>query len=81
MELNAYSGGRRHSANVQEKWTHNSGKMPWNRGDPSSDVAIHFLFSSWPQIWNPYFLLQGKDQILYVYTTSVSLFCIIEPPE
>ena len=30
------------SANVQVKWTHNSGEMPWNRGDPSSDVG--FLF-------------------------------------
>ena len=46
VELNAYSGGRKHSASVQEKWTHDSGEMPWNRGDPSSDVAIHFLFSS-----------------------------------
>ena len=44
VELNAYSGGRRHSANIQEKWNHNSGKMLWNRGDPSSDVAIHILF-------------------------------------
>ena len=44
MELNANSGGRRHPANVQEKWMQNIGEMPWNRGDPSSDVAIHFLF-------------------------------------
>ena len=50
MELNAYSGGRRHSANIQEKGTNNSGEMPWNPGDPSSDVAIHFLFLSWLQI-------------------------------
>ena len=27
-----------------EKWTHNSGKMPWNQGYPSSDVAFRFLF-------------------------------------
>ena len=46
VELNAYSGGRRVLANIQEKWTHNSGEMPWNRSDPSSDVAIHFLFLS-----------------------------------
>ena len=32
------------SANIQEKWTHNRGEMPWNRGDPSSDVAFRFLF-------------------------------------
>ena len=32
------------SANAQEKWTHNSGEMPWNQGDPSSDVAFRFLF-------------------------------------
>ena len=43
VELNANSGGRRHSANIQEKWTHNTGEMPWNRGDPSRDVAIHFF--------------------------------------
>ena len=43
MELNAYLGGRRHPANIQEKWTHNTGEMPWNQGDPSSDIAIHFL--------------------------------------
>ena len=44
VELNANSGGHRHPVNVQEKWTQNTGKMPWNRGDPSSDAAIHFLF-------------------------------------
>ena len=32
------------SANIQEKWTPNSGEMPWNRGDPSSDVGFRFLF-------------------------------------
>ena len=32
------------SANVQDKWMHNSGEIPWNRGDPGSDVAFHFLF-------------------------------------
>ena len=63
MELNAYSGGRRHPANIQENWTHNSGEMPWNRGDPSSDVAIHFLHEYGIHT----FLLQGKDQILYGY--------------
>ena len=38
--------------------------MPWNRGDPSSDVAIHFLFSSWPRKWNPCLLVQGKKIIV-----------------
>ena len=33
-----------HLANVQEKWMHNTGEMPWNRGDPSSDIAVYFLF-------------------------------------
>ena len=28
----------------KEKWTHNTGEMPWNQGDHSSDVAIYFLF-------------------------------------
>ena len=32
------------SANVQGKRMHNSGEMPWNRGDPSSDVSFRFLF-------------------------------------
>ena len=31
-------------ANTQEKWTHNSGEMPWNRIDPRGDVAFRFLF-------------------------------------
>ena len=66
MELNAYFGGRRHLANVQEKWMHNSGDMPWNRGDPSSDVAIGFLFSSWLRKWNTPFLLQGKRSQFYM---------------
>ena len=61
VELNAYLGGRRHLANVQEKWTYNSGEMPLNRGDPSSDVAIHFLFMSWLQIWNQYLFIVRKE--------------------
>ena len=44
VELNAILGGRRHLANVQEKWTYNTGEMPWKQGDPSSDVAMYFLF-------------------------------------
>ena len=63
MELNAYSGGCRHSANVQEKWTHNSGEIPWNRGDPSSDVAIHFLFSSWIFAHTPSAVIQREGRV------------------
>ena len=42
-------------ANVQEKWTHNSGEMPWNRGDPSIDVCLE----SMP------FYCKEKDLILF----------------
>ena len=67
VELNGYLGGRRRPANVQEKWTHNSGEMPWNRGDPTSDVAFDFLFSSWPGIWNQRLLLQGNKIIFFLW--------------
>ena len=85
MELNANSGGCRHLANVQEKWTHNTGEIPWNRGDPSNDVAIHFLFRVGREYGIRAFLLQGKRfNFIWIYvsldteTTSVSLFYIIE---
>ena len=79
VELNAYSGGLRHLANIQEKWTHNSGEMPWNRDDPSSDLAIHFLFSSWPRIWKTMLFIARKFSLLLdTETISVSLFYIIE---
>ena len=74
--MNAYSGDRRHSANVQEKRMHNSGEMPWNRGDPSSDVAIHFLFLSWPRIWNTCLLLQGN--IINFYILHIYFFHILQ---
>ena len=60
VELNPNSGGCRHSANVQEKWTLNTGVMPWIRGDPSSDVTIHFLFPVGREYGIHTFLLQGK---------------------
>ena len=60
MKTNAISGGRRHSANVQEKWMHNTGEMPWNRGDPSSDVAMYFLFR-WKNVpIHPQLLFSGE---------------------
>ena len=72
-------------ANVQEKWTHNTGEMPWNRGDPSSDVAIHFLFRAGREYGIRAFLLQGKrSNFIWIYvsldteTILVSLFYIIE---
>ena len=65
MELNAYSGGRRHSANVQGKCTNNSGEMPWNPGDPSSDVAIHFLFLSWLQIMEYVPIIARKENYYF----------------
>ena len=73
------------SAEVQEKWTHNSGKMPWARGDPSSDVAFRVLFHVCYQYGIRVFLLQGKRfNFIRIYvlldteTTSVSLLYIIE---
>ena len=68
MGLNASSGGRRHLANVQEKWRHNSGDMPWNRGYPSSDSHPLPLFELAAQYGIHTIFLQGKDQILYGYT-------------
>ena len=50
VELNTPSGCRRDPANDQ-KWMHYSGKIPWNRGDPSGDVDFRFLFR-WLRIWN-----------------------------
>ena len=71
------------SANVQEKWMHNSGEMPWNRGDPSSDVV--FLFRVGLEYGICAFLLQGKRfNFIWTYvlldteTTPVSLLYIIE---
>ena len=85
MELNANSRGRRHSANVQEKWMHNAGEMPWNRGDPSSDVAIYFLFQVGREYGIHAFYCKERDPIfIWIYlsldaeTTSVSLFQYIE---
>ena len=51
------------SANVQEKWTHNSGEMPWNQGDPNSDVAIHFLFSSCKYAHTPSAVIQRGGRV------------------
>ena len=48
------------SANVQEKWTHNCGKMPWNQGDPSSDVAFRFSFRVGCEYGINAFLSQGE---------------------
>ena len=50
----------------KKKWTHNTGEMPWNRGDPSSDVAIHFLFRVGHEYGIYAFLLQGKRSQLYM---------------
>ena len=68
------------SANVQEKWTHNSDEMPWNRGDPSGDVAFRFLFRVGHEYGICAFLLQGKRfNFIWIYvlldteTTSVSV--------
>ena len=63
MELNAYSGGHRHPANVKEKWTHNGGEMPRNRGDPSSEVAFHFLFLSWKFAHTPSAVIQRGGRV------------------
>ena len=85
MELNAYSGGRRHPANVQEKWTHNSGEMPWNRCEPSSDVAFRFLFRVGREYGINSFLLQERRfNFIWIYvlldtkTVTVSLFYNME---
>ena len=64
VELNANLGGRMHPAKVQEKWTHNTGEMPWNRGDPSSEVAIHFLFQVGREYGINAFLLQGERDLI-----------------
>ena len=69
VELNAYSDGRRHLVNVQEKWKHNSGEMPWNRGEPSSDVAFQFLFRVGRNVESVPFLFLGK-QFNYVHPTG-----------
>ena len=73
------------SANVQEKWMHKSGEMPWDRGDPSSDVTFHFLFQVGREFGINAFLLQGKRfNFIWIYmllnteTTSISLFYYIE---
>ena len=65
-------------ANIQEKWTHNGDKMPWNRGDPSSDIAFCFLFRVGRKYGTVFFLLQGKRfNFIWIYvlldteTTSV----------
>ena len=79
VELNAISGDHRHPANIQEKWTHNIGEMPSNRGDPLLPV------SRWPQYGIRAFLLEGKrSNFIWIYvsldteTSSVSLFYNIE---
>ena len=72
MELNAKSGGRRHSANVQEKWTHNAGEMPWNRGDPSSDIAIYFFFRVAREYGIHAFYCKERDPIFMSADLSVS---------
>ena len=73
------------SSNVQEKWTHNSSEMPWNRGDPSSDVCFRFLFRVGCEYGSNAFLLQGKRfNFIWIYMlldteiTSVSLLYITE---
>ena len=85
VELNAYSGGRRHLAYIQEKWMHNSGEIPWNQGDPSGDVAFPFFFRVGREYRINAFLSQGKKfNFIWIYvlleteTTSVSLFYNIE---
>ena len=66
VELSAISGGHRHPANVQEIWTHNTDEMPWNQGDPSNDVAIHFLFPVGHNMeYTPFYC---KERDLYGYT-------------
>ena len=73
------------SANVQEKWTHNTGKMTWNRDDPSSDVAMYFLFLVGHNMEYTHFYCKERDlNFIWIYlsldteTTSVSLFYNIE---
>ena len=48
-----------------KKNRHNTGEMPWNRGDPSSDVAIHFLCSSWKFAHTPSAVIQRGGRVAY----------------